>query len=169
MMAQITTPGTKGTYTSHVGLDLGDHCGWAELSIKHGCGGYSLMYGQWEHKPSRYDTASVRYDKFESNLRQLLALGDVKVWFERVDRHKGVAAAHVYGGYLATLQRVCDDLGISCHGIPVGTIKKFATGKGNADKDAMVVAAEILGYRPQSDNVADAIHIARLGFERGHA
>ena len=41
-------------------------------------------------------------------------------------------------------------------------IKKFATGKGNANKEAMIEAAKELGYNPKDDNEADAIHIYRL-------
>jgi Holliday junction resolvasome RuvABC endonuclease subunit len=41
-------------------------------------------------------------------------------------------------------------------------IKKFATGKGNANKPEMIAAAVELGYNPQDDNEADAIHLFRL-------
>ena len=46
-------------------------------------------------------------------------------------------------------------------------IKKFATGKGNADKAAMVEAAKALGYHVDNDNEADAIHIWRWWAQRG--
>ena len=42
-------------------------------------------------------------------------------------------------------------------GVPVGTIKRFATGKGNADKAAMIAAMRARGYLPADDNEADAI------------
>ena len=41
--------------------------------------------------------------------------------------------------------------------MPVGTIKKHATGKGNADKAAMVAAMHALGHAPADDNEADAL------------
>ena len=40
---------------------------------------------------------------------------------------------------------------------PVGTIKRFATGKGNADKTAMIAAIRARGFPPADDNEADAI------------
>jgi len=46
----------------------------------------------------------------------------------------------------------------------IGTIKKFATGKGNADKDLMLAAAAA-NYQDQNiadDNQADALHILHL-------
>ena len=44
-------------------------------------------------------------------------------------------------------------------GVPVGTIKRHATGKGNADKEAMIAAARARGFNPADDNEADAIAI----------
>ncbi|MCX8006193.1 MAG: hypothetical protein N2688_14785, partial [Burkholderiaceae bacterium] len=42
-------------------------------------------------------------------------------------------------------------------GVPVGTIKRFATGRGNADKAAMIAAVRARGFAPADDNEADAI------------
>ena len=52
----------------------------------------------------------------------------------------GVDAAHVCGGLLATLSAWCEHHQIPYQGVPVGTIKKYATGKGHADKDEMIAA-----------------------------
>ena len=41
--------------------------------------------------------------------------------------------------------------------MPVGTIKKHATGKGNASKDEMVASARARGHAPTDDNEADAL------------
>jgi Holliday junction resolvasome RuvABC endonuclease subunit len=43
--------------------------------------------------------------------------------------------------------------------VPVGTIKRFITGKGNADKSAVIDAIRARGYSPSDDNEADAIAI----------
>jgi Holliday junction resolvasome RuvABC endonuclease subunit len=42
-------------------------------------------------------------------------------------------------------------------GVPVATIKRFVTGKGNADKAKMVAAIQARGFAPADDNEADAI------------
>ncbi len=48
--------------------------------------------------------------------------------------------------------------------VPPGTLKKYATGRGNADKTSMVVAArERLGYDGTDDNEADALWLRALG------
>ena len=43
--------------------------------------------------------------------------------------------------------------------MPVATIKRFATGRGNADKAAMIAAIQARGFTPADDNEADAIAI----------
>lgn len=77
--------------------------------------------------------------------------------FEEVRRHAGVDAAHAYGGFLAQLTAWCEDHQIPYQGVPVGTIKKHATGKGNANKQAMIAAAQARGLTPVDDNHADAL------------
>ena len=42
-------------------------------------------------------------------------------------------------------------------GVPVGTIKRHVTGKGNADKQAVIDAVRKLGFAPADDNEADAL------------
>ena len=41
--------------------------------------------------------------------------------------------------------------------MPVGTIKRHITGRGNADKDAVIAAVRALGFDPADDNEADAL------------
>jgi Holliday junction resolvasome RuvABC endonuclease subunit len=86
-----------------------------------------------------------------------------RVYFERVYAHKGTDAAHVYGGFMYTLAAVCVEKKILCVGIPVGTIKKFATGSGNATKEEMIAAARSRGFNPIDDNEADALAILLAG------
>ena len=77
--------------------------------------------------------------------------------FEEVRRHVSTDAAHAYGGFLATLTAWCEHHQIPYQGVPVGTIKKHATGKGNASKDEMVASARARGHTPVDDNEADAL------------
>ena len=110
-----------------IGLDLGTKCGWAVLDIA----GNRVDSGHWNFQPKRFESAGIRYLKFAKELRTLIdKYPGCKVGFEAVHRHRGVAAAHVYGGLLATMQSVCDSEGpvVPYLGIGVGTIKKHATG-----------------------------------------
>lgn len=73
------------------------------------------------------------------------------------NRHVSTDAAHAYGGFLATLTAWCEHHQIPYQGVPVGTIKKHATGKGNAGKDLVIAAMTALGHAPADDNEADAL------------
>ena len=75
----------------------------------------------------------------------------------------GTDAAHVYGGLLATLSAWCEQRGIAYQGVPVGTIKRFIAGKGNADKTAVIAAVRARGFAPADDNEADAHRHPALG------
>jgi Holliday junction resolvasome RuvABC endonuclease subunit len=58
---------------------------------------------------------------------------------------------------------VCEDLGIQYRGYSSQEIKKFATGKGNANKAAMIEAAKNkLDYPGKDDNEADALWLLEL-------
>ncbi|PIE08965.1 MAG: hypothetical protein CSA73_01055, partial [Rhodobacterales bacterium] len=66
---------------------------------------------------------------------------------------------------MATLTAWAELRGAPYQGVPVGTIKKHATGKGNAPKQAMIAAAQARGFRPADDNEADAIAILHWAIE----
>ena len=51
-------------------------------------------------------------------------------------------------GWLAILTAWCDHHDIAYQGVPVGTIKRHVTGKGNADKAAVIAAVRARGFSP---------------------
>jgi Holliday junction resolvasome RuvABC endonuclease subunit len=110
-------------------------------------------------KPRRFEGGGMRYLRFKRWLAEThqVSGGIQAVYFEEVRRHLGVDAAHAYGGFLAHLTAWCEHHEIPYQGVPVGTIKQFATGKGNAPKDAMIQAMQALGHAPTDDNEADAL------------
>lgn len=121
------------------------------------------MTGVWDLKPKRFEGGGMRYLRFRKYLDEMRGtVGIDEIHFEEVRRHKGTDAAHVYGGLMATLQAWCEEHDVPCAGHPVGEIKKFATGKGNATKDQMIAAAQTFGFEPADDNEADAICIGLM-------
>jgi Holliday junction resolvasome RuvABC endonuclease subunit len=120
-----------------------------------------ISHGYITFKPGRYEGGGMRYLRFKNWLTEIKnQLGQVDaVYFEEVRRHAGTDAAHVYGGFLAVLTAWCEHHKIAYQGVPVGTIKKHATGKGNAGKDEMIAAAKAKGHPAENDNEADAIAI----------
>jgi len=135
-------------------LDLGTTTGFAVGGADH------MISGVWNLKPGRFDGGGMRFVKFRQRLNELhQACGLDGVWFEEVRNHKGVDAAHIYGGLMATLTAWCEENKLPYEGVPVGTIKKNFCGKGNANKDAMIAEAVRRGFAPIDDNEADAIAI----------
>jgi len=137
-------------------LDLGTTTGWA-LRSSDGL----VTSGTASFKSGRYDGGGMRYLRFTNWLGELERLSGpiAAIWFEEVRRHAGTDAAHVFGGLMASLTSWAELRGIPYQGVPVGTIKKHATGKGNAPKQAMIDAARNRGFSPTDDNEADAIAI----------
>ncbi|MBX6741933.1 MAG: hypothetical protein IRY87_07785 [Acetobacteraceae bacterium] len=135
-------------------LDLGTSTGWALRSQDGG-----ITSGTMTFRPSRFEGGGMRYLRFRGWLREVSSLsgGLAHIVFEEVRAHAGTDAAHIYGGFLAHLSAWCEEHGIPYQGVPVGTIKRFATGKGNADKAAMIAAVRARGFVPADDNEADAI------------
>lgn len=140
-------------------LDLGTVTGWAIITVT--CAGFAVASGTWDFRPGRFDGAGVRYVRFRKQLLEILLKGEVgAVFFEEVRRHVGADAARVYGALFGVVTSVCEELKIPYNGVPVGTIKKSWTGKGNASKDMMVAEAIKHGYDISDDNEADAIALA---------
>jgi len=137
-------------------LDLGTTTGWALRSAEG-----LITSGTVSFRPSRYDGGGMRYLRFQNWLGEMDRLSGpiATIWYEEVRRHAGTDAAHVYGGLMATLTAWAEQHSIPYQGVPVGTIKKHATGKGNANKAAMIEAARAKGFHPKDDNEADAIAI----------
>jgi len=140
-------------------LDLGTTTGWAVL----GHDG-SITSGTESFKPHRFEGGGMRFLRFKRWLTEIKQSteGIDAVYFEEVRRHLGVDAAHAYGGFMAHLTAWCEHHQIPYQGVPVGTIKKHATGKGNAGKDEMIAAMKALGHSPADDNEADALALLQF-------
>ena len=135
-------------------LDLGTTTGWALHQPQR-----RITSGSHSFKPHRFEGGGMRFLRFVRWLDDMQALsgGLHMVAFEEVCRHASTDAAHCYGGFLGLLTAWCERHNIPYQGVPVGTIKKHATGKGNAPKDAMLAAVRRWGYLPVDDNEADAL------------
>ena len=109
----------------------------------------------------------MRYLRFGKWLDQTLDItgGIDAVYFEEVRRHIGTDAAHVFGGLLATLTAWCEQHSLPYQGVPIGTWKRHACGKGNANKDEVIAAMRARGFEPVDDNEADAIAILLWALE----
>ena len=159
-------------------LDLGTTTGWALRSANG-----PVAHGFVSFKSQRFEGGGMRYLRFGRWLADMLALsgqqsgsqtgsqtnltGIGAVYFEEVRRHLGVDAAHVYGGLLATLTAWGEHHQIPYQGVPVGTIKRHATGKGNAGKAEVIAAMKALGHPVTDDNEADALALLHWALAQG--
>lgn len=136
-------------------IDPGTNCGFA---IRDSSG--VVVSGTWKLKGGRFEGGGMRFLRLKKKIEEAHTLSQFKeVYFEEVRGHKGVDAAHIYGGIVAVLTSFCEDMAIPYQGIPVGTIKKRATGKGNSKKELVLAAARAKWPEQniKDDNQADAL------------
>lgn len=139
-----------------LGLDLGTRMGWAVLDGERriDSGTSDLSLSEWE---------GVGMRAFRARRRMLWLLGTFHpemVAIERVRRHKGTEAGHVYGGLRDVVTECCEGAGVPYTFVEVAAVKQAATGKGNAGKPAMLAAARERWGEVGDDNEADALWCA---------
>ncbi len=145
----------------YLAIDPGTHCGWALMSASGGV----LCSGTWDLSPRRHEGGGMRFVRVRAYLDQIVWTSKPDaIFYEEVRRHLGTDAAHIYGGIVAVITETCEHMSIPYAGIPVATAKKLATGKGNADKAAVLEATrkrwpDFAG----DDNEADARWIGLAG------
>jgi hypothetical protein len=117
-------------------FDFGNKTGWAEFD------GGSIESGTENFTPHRGESAGMRWRKFKSWLIEFLKSSnpDVVIFEQPVARASGAAREVMYG-MTTRCQEYCDFLGIDYKPVNPVTLKRFATGKGNANKEAMLAAA----------------------------
>lgn len=141
-------------------LDLATKTGWA-IRLRDG----TVKYGVFDAKSSNGTHEGQRFVNFRHFLSDLIATHDIHhVTYEDIRRHMSTMSAHVHGGLKAITLMLCaaHNLEMSCKG--VGVIKKHWVGTGRASKEEMIVEAVKRGYRPEDDNVADALALLSLIF-----
>lgn len=141
-------------------IDPGTKCGWCLMSSSSISTG--IISGVWDLRGGRYEGGGMRFLRLKNFLKKFESDGVEVLVYEEVRRHLGTDSAHIYGGIVAVIQSFCEEHYIPYEGIPVGTIKKHATGKGNANKGEMIQAAKDKwpGYPFADDNEVDARFIA---------
>jgi crossover junction endodeoxyribonuclease RuvC len=134
-------------------LDLGKQTGWAILHDGIVQSGSESFHG------SRFSGGGMPFLNFRNWLNSMKKkFGNIStVYFEEVRGHLGTDAAHCYGGFLAHLKAWCEENNIPYQGVPVKTIKRFITGKGNASKADVIEAVQSRGFFPMDDNEADSL------------
>ena len=134
-------------------LDIANKTGWCLNDETHGV---------WDFKLKRGESEGMKFIRLESKVKEIhnaVSL-DLVVMERPAGRHKGAIISQ--SQMIGVVKRFCEELKINYSEYSASEIKKFATGKGNCNKDAMIKSAEALGYVVADDNEADAIHLWRM-------
>lgn len=140
-------------------LDPATKCGWA-----HSCG----SSGVWDLSIRRDESGGMRLIRLRSKLNMIRDAAGCDLLVYEAARH---AAPKMQGALVvqSTLQAVitlwCEDSSIEYRGYSPTEIKKHATGKGNANKAAIIDAAEQRWGDIADDNQADALWLLDLAIK----
>jgi Holliday junction resolvasome RuvABC endonuclease subunit len=148
-----------------IGIDPALKTGWAVLES-----GQEVLYGTWYidlDNPER-DLAKRLIEMTEHVRSTLDAEAPDLVVYEQVQFVRSMSQVSLSAMWRGIIVLQCAIRGIRCEGVPVGTLKKWATGDGKASKQDMAQAAMGLmmcaGAIMSSDE-ADAICLAHYGEE----
>ena len=143
-------------------LDLATLTGWA-----HSDGASGVI----DLKPKRGESPGMRYVNLKSFLNRAYAASPFRLVAYEMPIHRGGAATEVLLGLQTKVQEWCAEKNLS---LPEEQtieytrrtpkeVKKHATGRGNASKTAMKLAAEKRwGFEPIDDNHTDALWLLDL-------
>ena len=134
-------------------IDQASSCGWATKNA-HGC---------WDFTTRKDESAGMKMLRFRSKLKEVCALEEINlIVYERVAGFHKNSIIHA-AKMVAIIESFCEENGIQYKAVSATEVKKFATGKGNANKEAMIEAAALkLGYEGKNDNEADALWIYQI-------
>lgn len=147
-------------------LDLGTYTGWSvrrrDGSISHGTEHF-IQRNQWHD--------GQRFVNFRAWLGDLLTREQIHhIVYERVVfGHSSSQASNVYGAFWGQVLACAAVRNIECQGVAVPTVKKHWTGSGRAKKPDMIAEARRRGFRPDTDNAADALAILHWATAREDA
>jgi Holliday junction resolvasome RuvABC endonuclease subunit len=128
-----------------LGLDLGTRTGWARAEFAFGKI-VTLQAGTERFDLGREESRGMRFLRFRAWLDVMLAgekmLRPDVVAYE-LPHHRGGAATRVLLGMVGILQETCERHKIDYQELHTASLKKRATGRGNAEKPAMIAAAQL--------------------------
>jgi len=170
-----------------LGLDLGTSCGYSYCFIdKDNLLKPRIYAGQLDLSAGPYDSGAIRFIRLRHFLSaispDLVAFEDVKytppnTGFQSIGAilSRAATACEWFGALKATLCTWCEENGVGVTGVPIGAIKKRATGKGNANKSDVINACnkefgfdfDPEGYESSGvDNIADSVFVCSLLIEQ---
>lgn len=118
------------------------------------------LHGTWDLKTRKDESSGMKMLRFKAKLVEVCTL--YKVDLIVYERAAGMHTSSVIHSakMIAIIESYAEESNIHYRSYSASEIKKFATGKGNAKKDAMIASClEKYGIVAKDDNEADAIHM----------
>lgn len=145
-------------------LDTGTVTGWALKSEELG---YFTGAQDFAHDAKR-ESPGMRFLRFVKWLSMMVEEYQIKLVVYEMAHHRGGAPTVVGVGFMTHVLSTCANLGVEHQSVHSGTLKKFATGKGNANKDEMRAALPTRwpGRNPADDNECDALWLLAYAEDR---
>lgn len=136
-----------------LGIDPATQCGWATL----------FYAGTWDLRTKSGESVGMKWLRFKAELSQTCRLLPIKVIAYERPGGQHVGPMLHQAELIGVLKLFAEERGIEYRAYSAAQIKKFATGKGNANKEAMMAACVTrLGFEPRDNNEADAMWIFEL-------
>ncbi len=143
-----------------LGLDPGTVTGWA--LGEHAPATEVSFSGIWQ-LGRRGASQGQRFGQFDNCLAAILRNYDVKLVAYEMAHHRGGPATALAGGLVALIEMAAYRKGIETMVLHSSTIKKHATGRGNAEKSSMVEAGRRkFTLTTAADDEVDALWIYDL-------
>ena len=147
-----------------LGIDAATKTGW---SLYDSDNNKVVESGVQDFSKKRGESNGLMFLRFRKWLFDLIVAARPGIICYEQSHHRGGAATEIGYGLTTRIQEAATEHKIEYAPVRTTTLKKWATGKGNADKDLMVAAAKVvLGREPVSDDEADAVHVSRWGAEQ---
>lgn len=134
-------------------IDPATNCGWATDTAS----------GTWDLNVKKDESKGMRLIRLRAKLKEVIKSEGINlIVFERpAGMHKNPII--MQSELQSVIKVYCEDNKLDYRGFSASEIKKFATGKGNCNKEAMVAAAQDkYGLVGNDDNQADALHLLNL-------
>ena len=134
-------------------IDQASNAGWATKNAS----------GVWDFNTRKDESSGMKMLRFRAKLKEVCALEEINlIVYERVAGFHKNAIIHA-AKMVAIIESFCEENSIEYKAVSATEVKKFATGKGTANKDKMIESAQSkLGYTGNNDNEADALWIYQL-------
>ena len=162
-MAKAVSAYAKGTSMSKIlAIDPGTVTGWAFSD------GQFSVSGTWNFKPRRGDGAGMRFLRLRSKLDEVYGLRgglDRLIYELPAGQYKSGAADDVIKGMVSHIQSWAESVDVPYEGVAPAELKKFAVGKGKANKDLVLAAAKARWPEITDHNAADAMFILHMVLE----